>query len=226
MGSAIQLDKVAKIFSKGSSSVVAVDHVSLQIKAGDFLAIMGSSGCGKSTLLQLLGGLDTPTSGCINYGSVDIAQMNDAQLSQFRNRQVGFIFQAYNLLPELTILDNVALPLKYAGVAKPERRKRAAHVLEQVGLAERIQHMPSELSGGQEQRTAIARALVTKPAIILADEPTGNLDSHNRDHILELFHAINQAGTTFLIVTHDPVVGAAAQRILPMHDGKLGEAAQ
>ena len=223
MDHVIQLDNVAKVFAKGSSSVIAVDHVSLTIEAGDFLAIMGASGCGKSTLLQLLGGLDTPTSGCIRYGSVDIARMNDSQLSRFRNSHVGFIFQSYNLLPELTILDNVALPLKYAGVSKLERHERAAQVLKQVGLAERLRHMPSELSGGQEQRTAIARALITKPAIILADEPTGNLDSHNRDHMLELFHTINREGTTFLIVTHDPAVGAAAQRIVPMHDGKIVE---
>lgn len=222
----IQLDSVCKVFQKGKTSVVAVNDVSLTIEPGDFLAIMGSSGCGKSTLLHLIGGLDAPTRGAIRYGEADLARMNDQRLSRFRNAHVGFVFQAYNLLPELSVLDNVALPLKYAGISKTERRKRAAEALEQVGLADRAQHVPAELSGGQEQRTAIARALVTKPAIILADEPTGNLDSTNRDHMLRLFREINAAGTTFLVVTHDPVVGEAAHRVLPMRDGHLNSVSE
>lgn len=217
----IQLDRVRKAFQKGKTSVVAVDDLSLAIEPGDFVAIMGSSGCGKSTLLHLIGGLDTPSSGTIRYGDVDLAKMNDQRLSQFRNAHVGFVFQAYNLLPELTVLDNVALPLKYAGLSKSERRKRAAVALEQVGLADRARHLPAELSGGQEQRTSIARALVTNPAIILADEPTGNLDSSNRDQILRLFREINATGTTFLVVTHDAVVGETAQRVLHMRDGQI-----
>ena len=219
----ITLSNVSKVFQKGKTPVVAVNDVDLTIEAGDFLAIMGSSGCGKSTLLHLIGGLDTVTAGAIRFGDTDLAQMNDRTLSHFRNAQVGFVFQAYNLLAELSVLDNVALPLRYAGVAKGERRKRAQAALEQVGLADRATHYPAELSGGQEQRVAIARALVTKPAIILADEPTGNLDSANRNQVLTLFREINAAGTTFLVVTHDPVVGEAAQQIMRMQDGHLGE---
>ncbi len=222
----IQLDSVRKVFQKGKTCVVAVNDVSLTIEPGEFLAIMGSSGCGKSTLLHLIGGLDMPTGGAIRYGEADLARMNDQRLSRFRNAHVGFVFQAYNLLPELSVLDNVALPLKYAGMSKTERRKRAAEALEQVGLADRAHHVPAELSGGQEQRTAIARALVTKPAIILADEPTGNLDSTNRDQILRLFRAINATGTTFLVVTHDHVVGEAADRVLPMRDGHLNSVSE
>ncbi len=219
----ITLSNVSKVFQKGKTPVVAVNDVDLTIAAGDFLAIMGSSGCGKSTLLHLIGGLDTVTAGAIRFGDTDLAQMNDRTLSHFRNAQVGFVFQAYNLLAELSVLDNVALPLRYAGVAKGERRKRAQAALEQVGLADRATHYPAELSGGQEQRVAIARALVTKPAIILADEPTGNLDSANRNQVLTLFREINTAGTTFLVVTHDPVVGEAAQQIMRMQDGHLGD---
>lgn len=217
----IQLAGVSKVFQKGKTPVVAVNDVTLTIEPGTFLAIMGSSGCGKSTLLHLIGGLDTATAGAIRFGEHDLAQMNDRALSHFRNAHVGFVFQAYNLLPELSVLDNVALPLKYAGVGKTERRKRAAAALDLVGLSDRTKHYPAELSGGQEQRTSIARALVSKPTIILADEPTGNLDSSNRDQILALFRDLNAAGTTFLVVTHDPAVGEAAQQIMQMQDGHL-----
>lgn len=220
-GVLIQLEHVSKTFQKGPALVHAVDDVSLAIHAGDFLAIMGQSGCGKSTLLQLIGALETPTGGRIIFDGADLAQMNDRALSRFRNRHVGFVFQAYNLLPELTVLDNVALPLYYAGVGKRERRERAMQALRQVGLEDRSHHQPAELSGGQEQRAAIARALVSQPQIVRADEPTGNLDSHTRDQVIDLFRDLNAWGTTLLIVTHDAEVGAAAQRILHLRDGRF-----
>ncbi len=220
-GVLIQLEHVSKTFQKGSTLVHAVDDVSLAIHAGEFLAIMAPSGCGKSTLLQLIGALETPTSGRIIFDGADLAQMNDRALSRFRNRHVGFVFQAYNLLPELTVLDNVVLPLYYAGVGKRERRERAMEALRQVGLADRAHHHPAELSGGQEQRAAIARALVSQPQIVLADEPTGNLDTHIRDQVMRLFRDLNARGTTLLIVTHDAEVGAAAQHILLMRDGRF-----
>jgi putative ABC transport system ATP-binding protein len=217
----VSLQNVHKTFQKGQTTVHAVAGVTLDIRSGDFIAIMGPSGCGKSTLLHLIGGLESPTSGVLLFNGTDLTHMSDHRLSQFRNRHVGFVFQAFNLLPELTVIDNVALPLKYAGIAKTERRRRAYAMLERVGLADRASHYPAELSGGQEQRTAIARALVMEPALVMADEPTGNLDSATRDQILALFNELNAQGTTLLVVTHDPIVASAAQRVLQMRDGAL-----
>jgi putative ABC transport system ATP-binding protein len=217
-----QIRAVSKHYRKGPEIIRAVDFVSLDIPRGEFLAIQGPSGSGKSTLLHLIGGLDLPTSGEIIFDGNDITRLNDRALSILRGNHFGFVFQSFNLIPELDILQNVTLPLKYAR----KRNRRGNHVLEIIealGLTDRLHHRPSELSGGEEQRVAFARALVNNPDVILADEPTGNLDTQNRDVLLDLFKNLHTDGQTIVIVTHDPVVAQAARRQLMMKDGRILE---
>ena len=217
----ICVDGVTKLYRTGDNVVRALDGVSLRIREGEYVAVMGPSGSGKSTLMNLLGCLDTPTEGRYLLDGCDIGTLDDDRLSEIRNRKIGFVFQSFNLLPRLNALENVALPLSYAGVGKEERLLRAAEALQRVGLADRAIHLPDELSGGQRQRVAVARALVTRPAIILADEPTGNLDSATTDEVMKLFGAIHRKGNTVILVTHEEDVARHAGRIVRLRDGKI-----
>ena len=217
-----RLRKVCKTYRMGEIDVHAVRGVDLQVAVGDFLAIVGPSGSGKSTLMHIIGCLDVPTSGSYTFGGVDVARMDEHDLAVVRNRRIGFVFQAFNLLPGLTALRNVELPLVYAGVPRAERRIRAAEALERVGLGARLEHKPNELSGGQQQRVSVARALVTEPDLILADEPTGNLDSANGATVLALLAELNRdLGVTMLLATHAADVAAAAHRTIRLRDGRL-----
>lgn len=207
----------------GDFIVKALDGVSVDIKRGEFTSIMGPSGSGKSTMMNLIGCLDTPTSGLIDIDGENTAGMNEAELAYIRNRKVGFIFQQFNLLGKLTALENVVTPLLYAGVPSRERRLKAIEALERVGLSDRMQHRPNELSGGQKQRVAIARSLVNNPAILLADEPTGALDSKTGNQIMELFEELNSEGRTVILVTHDRELGMRCQRQIHIRDGRLEE---
>jgi putative ABC transport system ATP-binding protein len=217
-----KLTGVTKNYRKGPSVVEALRGVDLVIGDGEWLAIQGPTGHGKSTLLQLLGGLDRPTSGSVEFGGRDLAALREGQLTRVRARSIGFIFQTFNLIPTLSALENVETALVPLGAAAGQRRERATRALESVGLGERLRHLPSELSGGQQQRTAIARALVKEPAVLLADEPTGNLDEDTRDEIITLLHDLwHDHGLTMVTVTHDSVVARRAQSTLIMHDGRL-----
>ncbi len=215
----IQITGVKKIYDLGKAKVHALDGVDLRIYPNDYVAIMGPSGSGKSTLMNMLGCLDTPTEGQYFFAGEDVAKMGDNALADIRNRRIGFVFQSFNLLPRATILRSVELPLVYAGVSKKQRAERARFALEQVGLGNRIDHRPNELSGGQRQRVAIARALVTEPSIILADEPTGNLDSKTGVEILELFENLYRKGNTIILVTHEEDVARHARRLVRLRDG-------
>ena len=219
------LRDVRKIYYKpdGSVLVEALGGVDLDIREGDYLAIMGASGSGKSTLMNILGCLDPPTSGTYHLDGVDLSRMEDDELSRIRGSRIGFIFQAFNLISELDIVENVGIPLFYQGVTRHDRRAMAIEALGLVGLGDRLTHRPKELSGGQQQRVAIARALVSKPSIILADEPTGNLDSSTGDSILKLFDELNEAGITLVVVTHDEVLAERCTRILRLKDGLVAE---
>lgn len=203
----------------GKVEVQALRGINLIINQGEFVAIMGPSGCGKSTLMHILGCLDRPTSGQVLLDDVDIDELGDNNLADIRNKKVGFVFQTFNLLPKLTAIENIELPLIYSGVTVEERKKRSRDILEIVGLKDRGTHKPAELSGGQSQRVAIARALINKPTIVLADEPTGNLDSKSGAEIIDLFQSLNQRGATIIVVTHDQEIANHGQRIIRLKDG-------
>jgi len=217
----IHIAGVSRVYSTGRLHVAALRGINLDVMPGEFVAIIGPSGSGKSTLMNLLGCLDRPTTGTYTLDGHDIAGLDDDGLARLRSRSIGFVFQSYNLLPRTTALDNVATPLLYHGVPARERRARARVALERLGLGERLDHEPSELSGGQQQRVAIARALVTDPPLILADEPTGNLDSHSGREVMELFHALHRAGRTVVLITHDQEVADAASRQVHIRDGMV-----
>ena len=222
----IEVTDLKKIYQMGSVEVKALAGVSFNIYWGEVVAIMGPSGSGKSTLMNLLGCLDRPTSGSYVLDTEQVAELNDDELALIRNQKVGFVFQSFNLLPRQTALANVELPMRYAGVPAAERTERAKAALESVGLGDRIYHRPTELSGGQQQRVAVARALINDPAIVMADEPTGNLDSKSGKEIMELLLKLNkEKSTTIIIVTHDPGVGQQTQRIIRLRDGLLEESA-
>jgi putative ABC transport system ATP-binding protein len=217
----IKIEHIAKIYWVGSEEVHALADVSLTIEKNEYVAIMGPSGSGKSTLMNILGCLDTPTKGLYDFAGENVSQMNDNELASIRNRQIGFVFQTFNLLTRSDALHNVELPLIYAGISSSERKERAMNALKSVGLGDRMTHKPNELSGGQRQRVAVARALVTNPSIILADEPTGNLDSKTGEDIMKLFHQIHQDGNTIILVTHEEEIAKHAERIIRLRDGLI-----
>lgn len=217
----IHLENISRRYQMGGETIHALRDVSVSIGRGEYVAIMGPSGSGKSTLMNLLGCLDTPSSGRYDLNGTDVSQMDDNELADVRNREIGFVFQTFNLLPRSHALHNVELPLIYAGIPAHERKQIALEALAQVGLADRVHHKPNEMSGGQRQRVAIARALVTKPSIILADEPTGNLDSKTGAEIMELFEALSEGGNTIIVVTHEEEVARHARRILRIRDGLI-----
>lgn len=221
MSYVIELKDIVKTYIMGDATVHALDHVNVQIAAGEFTAIMGPSGSGKSTMMNILGCLDRPTSGEYYLAGKEIAGYNDDELARTRNKQIGFVFQNFNLLPKLSAQANVALPLVYAGVPQEERLARAKAALEAVGLGSRLDHRPSEMSGGQRQRVAIARALINNPAIIMADEPTGNLDTKSSYEIMDIFKEMHAEGKTIVMVTHEPDIAQQTKRILVMRDGQL-----
>ena len=217
----IELKDVYKIYPMGDETVHALDGVSLSIDQGEFVAIVGSSGSGKSTAMNIIGCLDVPTSGSYHLGGVDVSTMDDDQQAEIRNKMLGFIFQQYNLIPKLSVLENVELPLLYAGVPAEERRDRAIRSLERVGLADKWKHLPSQLSGGQQQRVSIARALAGSPSVILADEPTGALDSRTGREVLSFLKQLNREGDTVVLITHDNSIAVRADRIIRLQDGRI-----
>jgi putative ABC transport system ATP-binding protein len=215
----IDIKGITRDFQLGSETVNVLKGIDLVINKGEYVALMGPSGSGKSTLMNILGCLDTPTSGSYILNGKQVSEMHDDELAEIRNKEIGFVFQTFNLMPRTTALDNVALPMVYAGFSKEERNKRATEVLTQVGLADRMDHKPNQLSGGQRQRVAVGRALVNKPSIILADEPTGNLDSKTSVEIMKLFGEIHANGNTVILVTHEEDIAAHAHRIIRLRDG-------
>ncbi len=219
--SLIDITNIEKHYQMGNEVIKALSGVNLTIEKNEYLALMGPSGSGKSTLMNILGCLDTPSSGTYILNSKDVSKLNDNELAEIRNKEIGFVFQTFNLLPKLSSLENVMLPMLYAGKKKSEREELAKLVMKQVGLENRMNHKPSELSGGQRQRVAVARAMVNKPSIILADEPTGNLDSKTSNEIMALFAEIHQAGNTIILVTHEEDIAHYAKRIVRMKDGKI-----
>lgn len=218
----IELKNVTKTYELGGEKIFALDHVNLKVEKGDFIAITGPSGSGKSTLANVIGGLDTINEGEVLVDETNIARLNDATLSNYRNKKIGFIFQSYNLQPTYTALENVMIPLVFAGISPAERKKRALECLKAVGLEDRVKHRPSQLSGGQRQRVCIARAIANNPEVIIADEPTGNLDSKKGAEIVDLLKKLNsQAGITLIVITHDMTVARQAKRVIEIHDGRL-----
>ena len=217
----IELQQVCRDFQVGDQMVHALDHVDLTIESGEFISIMGPSGSGKSTLLNILGLLDRPTQGSYRLNGADVAKLDDSMLADQRQKHIGFVFQSFHLIPRLNALENVELPLVLAGVSMASRRKRAREVLESMGLGERLDHRPDQLSGGERQRVAIGRAIVMNPKVLLADEPTGNLDSHSSREVIDILHRLNRDGLSLLVVTHDPEIGGQARRRLAMRDGRI-----
>ena len=221
MGALIEFRDVCKFYQMGDTTVKAANHISFQIQKGEFVAIVGQSGSGKSTCMNIIGCLDVPTSGAYLLDGQDVGQMNKNQLAEIRNKMLGFIFQQYNLLPKLTLLENVEVPLLYAGMPRSERHERAKIALEMVGLGNKLRHKPAQLSGGQQQRVSIARALAGDPAVILADEPTGALDSHTGREVLTMLQQLHAAGNTVVLITHDNSIAVQAQRIIRLEDGQV-----
>jgi putative ABC transport system ATP-binding protein len=217
----VQLDGVSRVYDTGRVQVAALQDVDVSIDPGEFVAIVGPSGSGKSTLVHIVGCLDRPTSGSYRIAGTAVAELNDDELARLRSRTIGFVFQSYNLLPRTSALENVAAPLLYQGVGRRERRSRAGAALERLGLGDRLEHTSAELSGGEQQRVAIARALVTDPALLLADEPTGNLASQQGAEVLALFRQLHESGRTIMLITHDPGVASEAQRQIHLRDGRL-----
>jgi len=221
-GAIVSIRKLSKIYEQGDTPIAALNRISLDIKAGEFLTLMGPSGSGKSTLLHIIAGIDRPSEGECRVQGVDVARLNESQLADWRNQNVGFVFQTFNLIPVLTAFENVELPLLLTQLARAERRRQVDTALELVGLSDRARHLPRQLSGGQEQRVAIARALVTDPAIVVADEPTGNLDSHSAHDVLTVLQSLSrEAGKTVIMVTHDPKAAAFGSRTIHLEKGEL-----
>jgi putative ABC transport system ATP-binding protein len=222
VSSIIETVDLVKEYPQGETSLRVLKGINMKVEEGDFMAIMGPSGSGKSTLLNMIGALDKPTSGTVLIRGVDISTLSDNQLADLRSKEIGFVFQFFNLISRMKALGNVALPMAIAGVPRSERRERAAKLLEMVGLGERMHHRPTELSGGEQQRVAIARALVNDPAVVLCDEVTGNLDSGTGDDIMQLMRTLNnEEGKTFVLITHDPVVAQSTDRLVTLHDGEI-----
>ena len=219
--SLIEIRDIYKIYNPGENEVRALDGIDLTVEHGEFLAIVGQSGSGKSTLMNMLGLLDIPTSGTYTLDGVDVKDMTDDELSEIRNKEIGFIFQGFNLIPSLTAVENVELPLVYRGMKKEERNRLALEALERVGLSHRLDHLPKQMSGGQQQRVAIARAVAARPPIILADEPTGNLDSHSGVEVMKILHELHEEGRTVILITHDNDIANEAQRVIRIQDGQI-----
>jgi putative ABC transport system ATP-binding protein len=217
----IQVEDVTKTYDLGAIKVNALRHLTLRVERGDYVAIMGASGSGKSTLMNIIGCLDVPTGGNYWIDGTNVSEMDEDDLSDLRNRKIGFVFQSFNLVPRTSAIANVELPLAYAGVSRAERRRRSAEALAAVGMEDRMSHMPSELSGGQQQRLAVARAIVTNPSLILADEPTGNLDSHSTADVLAIFARLHAQGHTVVLITHEDNVAAEARRVVRLSDGQI-----
>ena len=221
MSALIEFDEVCKYYQMGDTTVKAADHISMKIEKGEFVAIVGQSGSGKSTCMNIIGCLDVPTQGTYRLNGRDVGKMNRNELAAIRNEMLGFIFQQYNLLPKLNLMENVEVPLVYAGVSRAERHKRAKEVLEKVGLGDKLKNKPNQLSGGQQQRVSIARALAGNPAVILADEPTGALDSHTGREVLGMLQELHRQGNTVVLITHDNSIAVQAQRIIRLEDGHV-----
>lgn len=221
MSALVEIKDICKVYNPGENEVRALDHVSVSIDEGEFVAIIGQSGSGKSTLMNMLGCLDIPTSGLYRLHGQNVSELSDDELSDIRNREIGFIFQGFNLIPNLTALENVELPLIYRGVGRGERMRLSKIALEKVGLGHRMDHKPAEMSGGQQQRVAIARAIAQAPPVILADEPTGNLDSHSTQEILGILQELHGEGRTVILITHDNEIAAQAKRVIKIKDGRI-----